>query len=186
MSEKIQIDELKKQYEEMREANEKIVARIKEVEQENGVLKAMDSLHGSKSLEKQIMASFGAKDVAQLIAVNTAHPRYAAVPDSHKCYVRQLKEDIDVARQAAQVLGGIRENLKSEGDNNVAVRNIFDTKFAKDVDLKGRVKALNTTDQDSIIMTAVSSQYIEEFELERQLQRQFREIPMVHLHSTFP
>ena len=178
MSDKNQIDELKKQFEDMRDSNSKMADRIKEVERENGVLKAMDSIHGNKSVEKQIMAAFGSRDVAHLIGVNTAHPRYAHIPETHKCYVRQLKEDIDIARQSAQVLNGQRENLKSEDARAIEVRNIFETKFAKEIDLQGRVKALTTAGQPEVIMTAVSSQYIEEFELERQLQRQFREMPM--------
>lgn len=178
MEKTVTIEELKAQYEDMRTSQEKLVSKLREIESENSVLKTMKATFGNESMEKQVLSSFGVKEAADLINVNTALPRYALAPASMKLFVKQLKEDIDIARWTAQVQAGIPDNSKAEEAGVRSVKNIFDTKFAKEVDLKERVKALSTTANPELIMTAVSSQYIEEFELERRLQNMFMEMPL--------
>lgn len=133
----------------------------------------------SNSDEQKLLASFGASNVKQLMEVNVAHPRFAHVSDNLKSAVMQLKKDMDIARMSAQIFGGQPQDR--DDDRPAHVKGIFDTPFARMVDLKARVKAFGSTvagDGDEWIPTAISASYIEEYELEKKLAAAFREIPM--------
>lgn len=133
----------------------------------------------SNSDEQKLLASFGASNVKQLMEVNVAHPRFAHVSDNLKSAVMQLKKDMDIARMSAQIFGGQPQDR--DDDRPAHVKGIFDTPFARMVDLKARVKAFGSTvagDGDEWVPTAISASYIEEYELEKKLAAAFREIPM--------
>ena len=133
---------------------------------------------GSNSDEQRALRYFGAKSVKDLLEVNTAAPRFAAVPGELKHLVKQLKEDFDVSRLMQQVFHG---ESRDNGDAQAHVKGILDGNyFARDV-LTPRIKAFGSTvvgGGDEWVPTMVSSQYIEEFELDRQVVDQFKSVNM--------
>jgi HK97 family phage major capsid protein len=134
----------------------------------------------SVSDETKLLGKFGCSHVKDLIGKNVAHPQYGHISASEKMAVMELKKSIDIARWCAQMFYG----APRDRDNDLtppAVKNILDTRFAREHDLAARLKAFGTDVSGSgaeWIMTAVSQQYIEEYELERKVASLFREIPM--------
>ncbi len=177
------------------EAREKALdERIKKVEKELAAKEdaTMSRLSGgqafapignkSNSIESKIMQSFGCTHPAKLIHVNTALPRFAAVPHEYKQMVQSFKETVDIARFTAQICNDAPLDKGQSGDESTprAVKQIFDTNYAKDV-LIPLVKSFGTGTSDdggAWIPTALSSTWIEEFELERRVVRAVRELPM--------
>ena len=136
----------------------------------------------SNSIEQKIMQSFGCSHPQKLLEINTALPRFAAVPYEYKSMVKTFKETVDVARYTAQICKGasLDRGQSGESDAPKAVKQIFETNFAKDV-LIPLVKSFGTSPADdggAWIPTAQSSSWIEEFELERRVMRAVRELPM--------
>ena len=133
----------------------------------------------SNSDEQKLLSSFGVTNVKSLIEVNTAHPRYAHISDNVKSAVLQLKKDMDIARMQAQLFNG--EPLDRDDERVAHVKGVLDTPFARQMDLKARLKAFGSTvagSGDEWVPTAISASYIEEYELEKKLAAAFREIPM--------
>ena len=138
--------------------------------------------HRSNSFEQKALASFGCRSAKQLLEINTALPRYAHVDPAYRSAVKSLKETIDIARYTAQMFYDAPLDKGDRGENRPgnAVKNIMETNFAKDV-LNPLVKSFGTgvaDDGGAWIPTAISSQFIEEFELERRVMRACRELPM--------
>ena len=139
----------------------------------------------SDSLEMKSMRYYGVSHPSKLLEVNTGHPDFRGVPDECKWFVLDLKKTVDVARMTAQICLGDpvdRERKTDSKDNLVAgnVKNVFNTYYGKHV-LAPKLKALGTgvaNEGAEWVPTVVSSQYIEEFELERMLARQFEQIRM--------
>lgn len=134
----------------------------------------------SNSLEQKIMQSFGCSHPKQLIEVNTALPRYAAVPYEYKSMVKSFKETVDVARFTAQICHDAPLDKGNTESAPRALKQIFDTNYAKDV-LVPLVKSFGTSPADdggAWIPTAQSSTWVEEFELERRVMKACRELPM--------
>jgi len=134
------------------------------------------------SLENQIVKTFGANSLRDLVRVNTAHPRYAAVAPEMKAQIIQLKQDIDIARSMAQMFHGDRPDGDLESDAGIShCKNLLNSKFAKEVDLGGRIKAFGSTVSgggDEFVPTLISDQYLEEIQLIKQVPGLFREFPM--------
>jgi len=134
------------------------------------------------SVEKSILSSFGAKSIKDLARVNTNHPRFAAVPAEMKAHVIQLKQDIDTSRAMAQMFHGDRQDGDLENEAGISrCTEVLNTKFAKEVDLAGRVKAFGTGvagEGLEFVPTLLSDQYMEEIELQKQIPGLFREFPM--------
>jgi HK97 family phage major capsid protein len=135
------------------------------------------SVGSSTSDEQRAMRYFGAKSVKDLLSVNTGSPVYKAVPEELKFLVRDLKKDLDTSRLIQQIVHGEAR----DGENEAHVKGILDgSHFAREV-LAPKLKAFGSTvvgAGDEWVPTMVSSQYIEEYELERQVLDQFTSINM--------
>ena len=133
---------------------------------------------GGSSDEQKALRYFGAKSVKQLLEVNTGDKKFAAVPNELKHLVRQLKEDFDISRLTQQIFHG---ESRDNGDHMAHVKGILDgSHFARDI-LAPRLKAFGSTiggGGDEWVPTMVSSQYIEEFELDKQVVDQFKSMNM--------
>jgi len=137
----------------------------------------------SGSMESTVMKSMGLSHVKQLMEVNCGTRFKSEISDDARAQVYALKRDILAARWIAQMFYG--DNLDrgdlSDDKSNAFVKSIFDTAFAKSVDLRARVKAFGSTvvgGGDEWVPTNIPAMYIEEFELERKVQGLFRELPM--------
>lgn len=155
-----------------------------ETEKAQWIAASQHTNHGGSamSLENTIVKSFGANGVKDLVNVNTAHPRYAAVPVEYKAQVIQLKKDIDTARHISQMFYGDRTDGDLDADTGISkAKEILNTKFAKEVDLEARIKAFGSTvvgGGDEFVPTLLSSTYMEEIQLVKKVPSLFREIPM--------
>lgn len=128
--------------------------------------------------EQRALRYFGCRSVKDLFAVNTEADRFKSVPAELKHLVRQLKEDLDTSRMIQQLFYG---EAKDVGENSAHVKGVLDGNyFAKNV-LAPKLKAFGTGvagGGQEWVPTIVSSQYIEEFELDRNVANQFRQIGM--------
>lgn len=159
----------------------KAEAAAKKAEEDRAIMLASGGMktagsHGSD--EQRAMRYFGAKSVKDLLEVNTGHPKFKHVPDELKGLVRSLKEDFDISRLTQQIFRG---EPRDSGDVQAHVKGILDgSYFAREV-LAPKLKAFGSTvvgAGDEWVPTMVSSQYIEEFELDRQVVDQFRSVNM--------
>jgi HK97 family phage major capsid protein len=115
--------------------------------------------------------------VKKLLEVNVGHPRFAKVPDELKYLVLELKRDMDVARMMQQIVGG---EPTDRDEKPVMVKGILDSYFGKNI-LAPKLKAFGSTVSgagDEWVPTGISASYIEEYQLEHQVARQFRQINM--------
>jgi len=128
--------------------------------------------------ESRALRYFGASSVKQLLEVNTGHPDFKGVPEELKTLVVALKRDFDISRLNQQIFHG---EQRDSGDMPGHVKGIVDgSYFAKHV-LAPKLKAFGSTvvgGGDEWVPTMVSSQFIEEFELDRQVVDQFKTINM--------
>jgi HK97 family phage major capsid protein len=134
------------------------------------------------SVEQKMLQAFQCSHPKQLLEINTALPRYAAVPMEYKQMALAFKETVDVARYTAQICrdGALDKGTAGEDTTPRSVKQIFDTNYGKDV-LIPMAKSFGTSPADdggAWIPTAISSTWIEEFELERRMIRSIRELPM--------
>jgi HK97 family phage major capsid protein len=129
------------------------------------------------SSEKRLLQSFGVKDVKGLLEVNIGAPKYAHLDAGMKQAAIQLKQDIDCARFTAQIFDG----APLDTDKRDAKVKFLDSSYAKNVDLKGRLKAFGSEvvgEGDEWVPTLISQNYIEEFHLEQKLAKYFKQVPM--------
>jgi HK97 family phage major capsid protein len=160
----------------------KAEAAAKKAEDDAATAIASSSSHrapiGATSDEQRALRFFGAKSAKQLLEVNTGDKKFEAVPKELKHLVRQLKEDFDISRLSQQIFRG---ESRDNGDAMAHVKGILDgSHFAREV-LAPRLKAFGSTVSgggDEWVPTMVSSQYIEEYELDKQVVDQFRSMNM--------
>lgn len=141
--------------------------------------------HGmAGSDEMKALRYFGCGHVKDLLSVNTGHPNFKHVPQELKYLVRDLKKSFDISRMIQQTVGGEpldRGPVGGDNFNPQKVKGVLDgSYYAKNV-LAPKLKAFGSTvvgEGDEWVPTILASQYIEEFELERQVMRQFRQINM--------
>lgn len=167
---------------------ESINEKQKELDQKiaNQIAAGNDHLHvggKSNSVEAKALSAFGVSSIPELLQVNVASAMYADVPREVKQAVIGLKRHVDVSRWCAQIFDGApTDRGDMESNSQIAVvKGILDSKHAKLIDLKARFKAFGSTvvgAGDEWVPTAMSSQYIEEFELEKKIAARFSEIPM--------
>lgn len=137
----------------------------------------------SQSTESKCLSMFGVGHISQLLGVNTCAKQFEHVPMEVKQHVLALKRDFDIARWMQQLFNGEaadRGEMEKGGEIG-RVKGILDTGYGKLVDLSGRIKAFGSTVTnagDEWVPTAISSNYIEEYQLERLIVQRFREIPM--------
>lgn len=166
---------------ELEERVEKAENAVKKAEEEKASLLASGGFKtqgGAGSDEQRAMRYFGARSVKDLFSVNTEAPRFKSVPAELKQLVRSLKEDLDISRLIQQRFNG--ENL-DRGDHFAHVKGVLDGNYYGREVLAPKLKAFGTGVSGGgaeWVPTLVSSQYIEEFELDRQVVDQFRSINM--------
>lgn len=132
----------------------------------------------SNSDEQRCLRFFGCASVKDLLQVNTGDTRFKHVPEELKGMVRELKKDFDVSRLTQQIYHG---EAKDMGDTAGHVKGILDGNYYAKHVLAPKLKAFGSTIAgagDEWVPTMVSSQFIEEFELDRQVVDQFRSINM--------
>lgn len=132
----------------------------------------------SGSDEQRALRYFGARSVKDLLEVNTAAPRFANVPPELRMLVKNLKEDFDVSRLMQQLYHG---EARDSGETMGHVKGILDGNFFAKQVLAPKLKAFGSTVSgagDEWVPTMVSSQYLEEFELDRQVLEQFKALNM--------
>ncbi len=132
--------------------------------------------------EQRALRTFGCSHVKDLLTVNTGLPRWKGVSPELKQVVRELKASVDTARFIAQAFhGGARDQVKPDGEEIISsVKGIADTYFAKN-ELVPRLKSFGSTVSGAgadWVPTAISSQYVHEYELEHLLEQKFRAINM--------
>lgn len=140
-------------------------------------LLTMGGARGGDSDEKRALRYFGAKDASQLVRCNTEHPRFTNVPPELKFLVRELKKDLDVSRMIQQIFHG---QPKDSADRTAHVKGVLDNPYGKDV-LAPKLKAFGTGvagEGAEWVPTATSSQFIEEFELDRGVVKLFQQVNM--------
>lgn len=185
------MDTMKKTVEEIDAETKAIEARIAAIEtkvQESDQARLNNITKGNKSMtptnaqsmnsdESRALRYFGVPSVKELLLVNTGLPRFAKVPDELKFLVTELKRDIDICRMTQQILNG--EPLDRD-EKPAHVKGILDNYYGKNI-LAPKLKAFGSTTVgagDEWVPTAISAQYIEEYQLERQVAKQFRQINM--------
>jgi len=135
--------------------------------------------------EARAMRYYGCTSPRDLMAVNVGHPDFRHVPDELKWLVLDIKKTVDVARMTAQVCLGepidrVRKTDRTDDIIPGNVKGIFNTYYGKHV-LAPKLKALGTGNAGEgaeWVPTVIASQFIEEFELERMLARQFVSLNM--------
>lgn len=161
--------------------------KSKDLEDAKEALISMSGFHTkprSDSDESRALRFFGVPHVKDLLHVNTEDMRYRHVPAELKGLVRDLKRDIDVSRMTQQICFGESVDRAGHGSNGEIfshVKGVLDGNYYGKHVLAPKLKAFGSTVPgagDEWVPTAVSSQYIEEFELERQVVGQFRQINM--------
>lgn len=171
--------ELETKANELKIENQKIKETLKELEAEK--IKAFNS-NVSGSDEKKLLRAFGVPTFKELVNVNTALPAYAHVPTETKLEVLALKKEIDTARYISQMFYGGQRDSGTEDDAKIGVcKTLFSSKYAKNRDLEARIKAFGTGVSGSgaeWIYTTVSSAYLDEYLLDKQVMGLFQEINM--------
>lgn len=153
----------------------------KDAENFNAHVKGSNSMSptGSRSGsdESRALMYFGVPHVKDLLQVNTGLQRFAAVPDDLKFLVLELKRDFDICRMYQTIQGGYRD----DGDKPAKVKGILDgNRYGREV-LAPKLKAFGSTVSgagDEWVPEGWSAQYIDEYQLERQVARQFKAINM--------
>lgn len=133
--------------------------------------------------ESRAMREFGCTNVKSLAEINTADPKYNDIPKSSKILVRQLKKEIQNARMIAQMFYG--DPLDKVGDTEAQDRfgkcqNLLESHYGKHI-LAPRLKAFGTSISgggQEYIPTLISSSYIPEVELDRELVGALRQVDM--------
>jgi HK97 family phage major capsid protein len=134
--------------------------------------------HRSNSDESKALMYFGVSNVKDLLQVNTGAARFASVPAELKYLVLELKRDVDVCRMAQQILGG--EPLDTETKAGHVKGVLEGSSYARNV-LAPRLKAFSSTGAGvglEWVPTAVSAQYVDEYQLNREVASKFKAINM--------
>ncbi len=160
----------------LEEMKAELDSKIAELEK----MKSVGILGQSKSTsdEARLMGAFGASSLEKLMNTNVADSRFAHVSDNAKATVLAIKRDLDVSRAIGQIFHGAE--LDSEARHG-RVKGVLDNSFAREVDLKGRLKAFGSTvvgAGDELVPTLVAANFIEEYELLKKVQGLFKSLNM--------
>lgn len=170
--------EVKEQFEQY----EKNLAAAKEKIAQLEIEKGLSTPVRGESDERRLLRQFRCASVKDLLNINTALPAFAGVSTNDKMAVIELKKEIDIARYYAQIFEGApNDRGEMEKSNDIARVKSLDSRLAKETDLAARIKAFGTGVSGSgaeWIETAISSSYIEEYLLEKQVANMFQEIQM--------
>ena len=177
-----------KQAESIKDRISKIEAKQKEYEQ-----KAADLLTGrgnapdiwvpgqtrSNSYEQKMLSAFGAKSLPDLLTKNAGAVKFNDVNVGLRTNLLQLKEAMDISRYIAQIFYGDALD-KGEVLNPASCKNMLSSYYARDV-LVPILRAFGTGvagEGQDWVPTGISTQYVEEFELEKRVASAFKDMPM--------
>lgn len=138
---------------------------------------------GRASDEERALKFFGVSHPAQLIQVNTQNPKYRNVPAEIKQVVLDLKDAVNIARFTSQMFYGEKLDKigsTAENDRVSVVKGMLDHNYGRN-ELAPRLKAFGSTvagGGDEWVPTLISSQYVEEYQLDRVVEDKFQEIPL--------
>lgn len=138
---------------------------------------------GINSDEARAMRAFGVSHPRELLSINVGSKKFARVPDELKYVALNFKQAADVARFISQRFHGEPIDMigtKEENDRLGHVKGVVDHYYGKNV-FAPMVKAFGTSVVGAgaeWIPTAVSTTYLEEFELARVLEGRFQSITM--------
>ena len=182
------VEDLSKRTEKLAEENNQLKEKLKVDSQEKtavivqptqSIAKNPTTVYRSDSDERKAMLAFRCKNIKELVAVNTGHPKFKYVPDEYRGMVRNLKESISVGRALAVMFRGAPKDKFGADPSQDFIPNLknylFETNYGREV-LMPMAKAYTTATNDSWIPTLVDENYIEEFELPRQVEQLFRDI----------
>lgn len=171
----------------LNERLETLEAEVEATKAENEKLKTIaangphTSTRAGTSFESKAIQAFGKTSIKQLLHVNVCDPYFNHVPMEYKMAVRSFKEALDIGRYISQIFHGDPRDKGGTDEKNARpsnCKNILETNWGKTV-LAPMAKAFGTgADGADWIPTALSSQFIEEFELDRRVATAFREMPM--------
>jgi len=160
----------------LEEIKEELDTKIAELEK----AKSIGILGGSKSTsdEARLMGAFGASSLEKLLNTNVADSRFAHVGENAKATILAIKRDLDISRAIGQIFHGAE--LDSEARCG-RVKGVLDNSFAREVDLKGRLKSFDSATSGSgleFVPTLVASNFIAEYELLKKVQGLFKSLNM--------
>lgn len=134
---------------------------------------------GDSSDERKAMLAFRCTNIRDLVNVNTADAKFKYVPDHYKGMVRSLKETITVSRALAVMFKGAPKDHFGVDKAADRIQNltdyIYETHYGKEI-LAPMAKAYTTSANSDWTPTVTASEYIQEFELPRQVEQLFRDI----------
>ncbi|MCB9229224.1 MAG: phage major capsid protein [Deltaproteobacteria bacterium] len=134
----------------------------------------------TSSDESRALKFFGKGHPRDLLDVNTGDPKWSGVPEECKAIVRQLKESIDISRWLCQVYHGAPRDGSDDRETVSSVKGMLETAYGRSV-LAPRCKAFGSTvvgEGDEWVPTAISSTFVEEFELDRRVEGMVRTLQM--------
>ena len=147
--------------------------------------------YGRMSDEERALKTFGCSSPAQLIQINTCHPRFKNVSPEIKQVVIELKRAVDVARWTSQIFHDeSRDKIgaTAEQDRVAKVKGMLDHNWGRN-ELAPRLKAFGSTVTnagDEWVPTLISSQYVEEYQLVRAIEDKFQEMPLASAPYDLP
>jgi HK97 family phage major capsid protein len=170
--------ELLAKFEEQEKALNSAKEKLADLERE----KIASMKNSGETDERALLRKFGCSNVSQLLNTNTAAPKFAHIPLTDKLNVIELKKDLDISRWYAQMFDGQGfDRGELEQPNQIARVKLLDSRLAKSSDLAGRIKAFGTGVSGAgaeWIETQLSSNYVEEYLLEKKVPNLFQEIQM--------
>lgn len=163
-------------------------AKVKSLEQEKASLIASKGFGGTtgantNSDEQRALRFFGKSHPRDLMEVNVGEKKFSRVPDELKYLVLNFKKTVDVSRMISQMFNGDPVDFIGASEKKDRIGNckgILNTHFGKEV-LAPMIKAFGTGVSgggQEWVPTAISSTYLEEFELRRVLESRFGSINM--------
>lgn len=185
-------DQIKELSEKTEKAKQDLKDRIANIESRQKAYeeKALSALTGGPSIftpsrsgnsfEAKVLKSFGASSVKDLLSTNIGHPRFSNVDYAYRHAALQLKEAIDVSRWISQIFHGEARDVGDMSQNPAIVKGVLEHRYGREV-LAPLLKSFGSgtsTTGGNWIPTGISTQFEEEFELERKWLSVIQEIAM--------
>ena len=129
------------------------------------------------SYENKLMDTFACKSLPELCHKNVCAPEFQSVPLHLKNAVIQLKSNIDIGRYIAQIFHDGRMDRDTH-EETIAVKGILDSYYGKTV-IAPLIKSFGSggaTTGGDWIPTLLSSQFVEEFQLERKIANEWQQL----------
>jgi len=133
----------------------------------------------SNSYEQKMLHSFGAKNLPDLLTKNAGFPGFNGVEAGMRLNLLKLKEAVDISRFISQIYYGDKLD-QGEVEHPAACKNMLTSYYAREV-LVPMLRAFGTGaagEGAEWVPTGISTQFVEEFELEKRVAMIFRDMPL--------